>query len=106
MNVTELRVGNYVNFGIVNEPIEVLSINPNSTTIEMASPIPLTEDWLLKFGFDKCGIDDEIRYYKDEYYIEFMSFKIQEVTICNLKYVHQLQNLYFALTQEELKYDN
>lgn len=75
-------------------------------------PISLTEEWLLKFVFEKR----DNRYYKDRYMIEQglsqffdngMSFRItinnaQSVHANSIKYVHQLQNLYYALTGEEL----
>lgn len=75
-------------------------------------PIELTEEWLIKFGF---------KYDDDEY--EFMSLELlsglkihsdisDKFSICTLvlnrkmtigiEYVHQLQNLYFALTGKEL----
>ena len=110
MKASNLRIGNYVNFGIVNEPIKVLSINPSSTTIEMAQPIPLTEEWLLKFGFSrdpKIGGDRiEFRVYR----FDVLTFNtnhgwwhnLQHLNATPLDYVHQLQNLFFALTGEEL----
>ena len=74
--------------------------------------IPLTEDWLIKLGFfEKYGscynrlniklftlIDSE----DDDGNLkgEFIFDGTLEV-----KYVHQLQNLYFALTNGELKYN-
>lgn len=91
-------------------------------------PIPLTEEWLLKFGFKKYpNLRDTFR---QEYYDAF-KLDIDEHTIisfsipigynhnirCNydksyrseekkqsyrVKHIHQLQNLYFALTGEEL----
>lgn len=69
------------------------------------NPIPLTEEWLLKFGFDN-------KYNKDKFTIipkgilnyengrtYFNSWTILEK---QPDYVHELQNLYFALTGEEL----
>lgn len=76
----------------------------DSNTIK---PIELTEEWLMKFGFIK----------KDEGYGILTSMK-QAVLIsfgnhnCSInglsfnnptKYVHQLQNLFFALIGEELE---
>lgn len=76
-----------------------------------AEPIPLTEEWLLKFHFDKfdegsySGIwmqdkterclsrGDEGYYYSD---LNGQPYSR------NIKYVHQIQNLFFALTGEEL----
>ena len=74
-------------------------------------PIPLTEEWLLKFGFNKDLIgwdligwdkgDFDLRQYGNEsgyrdYGLQFSGLGIEII------YVHQLQNLYFALTGEEL----
>ena len=66
-------------------------------------PIPLTEEWLLKFGFTK-----EVLGWKhwnlDLYlYLDNGCFESEQLPMfIYLKYVHQLQNLYFALTNEEL----
>lgn len=76
-------------------------------------PIPITSDWLLKFGFERI---DHIGGYS------FWSTKRKKnsrhsgitiyssyTTVGNnsmvkhCEYVHQLQNLYFALTGEELE---
>jgi hypothetical protein len=67
-------------------------------------PIPLTEDWLLKFGFEKtfitkihCNFNKgTFSLLKRDNHIEIWYENI------NVQYVHQLQNLYFALTNEEL----
>jgi hypothetical protein len=84
--------------------------------------IPLTEEWLLKFGFEKfgsAGLVNRIGYYSISL-IDSLSehpsalqiwtgtapvfhISIEEYGYSNnIKYVHQLQNLYFALTGEEL----
>ena len=75
-------------------------------------PIPLTEEWLLKFGFEKQMI--KINDYTDFAYecifesYEFALYQelewsdIQKIILHTVKYVHQLQNLYYALTGEEL----
>ncbi len=73
---------------------------------ELIKPIPLTEKWLLKFGFESYDVEykyasrwlniekSENGYVKlaDDYFIDSFEFK----------HVHQLQNLYFALSNEEL----
>ena len=103
MKVAELRIGNYVydtqdHCNITIVPIDFQGNN-------MFTPIPLTEEWLLKFGFDieytKGGF---LRWQKGEFklldrrlpYPQFHSPKA-----C-IEYVHSLQNLYFALTNTEL----
>jgi hypothetical protein len=58
-------------------------------------PIPLTEEWLLKFGFIWHGDIKILKGYLNNY--------VDGNGETHLKYVHQLQNLYFALTNEELK---
>lgn len=74
--------------------------------------IPLTEEWLLKFGFEKKA---DYQFSNMQLVVEFwkilnkkidVRFKInvnESVIICEIHYVHQLQNLYFALCGEELE---
>ena len=67
--------------------------------------IPLTEEWLLKLGFKwknhamRLG-KYAIRQQVDGWFM-YLSNESLNFTI-HLKYVHQLQNLYFALTGKEL----
>jgi hypothetical protein len=91
--------------------------------IDAFSPIPLTEEWLLKFGFTKGPESFFISHNDLTYHLEsradvgfkdggyFMGIRYDDweqdpVTIqkftYDVKYVHQLQNLYFALTSQEL----
>lgn len=64
-------------------------------------PIPLTEEWLLKFGYDLITEN----YYAISGHLIWIC---NDLFICDkngiiLKHVHQLQNLYFALTGCELE---
>jgi hypothetical protein len=135
MDAKELRIGNYyaiaLEDGIHYPKIEELKINEfgnyssNGHNLELAAkPIPLTEEWLFKFGFLKGATKDfnfnnlNCRYGKAYIFCNhllnsnFRSTGIaiedehenQEMSIGlnNIEYVHQLQNLYFALTGEEL----
>ena len=71
--------------------------------------IPLTEEWLIKFGFKKTWFG----YENISTGIEIEPLENEDYTICinaneyhigeNFKYVHQLQNIYFALTNKELE---
>ena len=83
--------------------------------IERINPIPLTEEWLVKFGFEKVNdnfMTIESYHYENKncwIYLIADGFELELNTLSernNLcrtyKYVHQLQNLYFALTGEEL----
>ena len=68
-------------------------------------PIPLTEEWLLKFGFesdDEFIFEKDIRICKTKQGYVYFDFSVMD-PICDVKYVHQLQNLHFALTGEELE---
>lgn len=117
----ELRIGNIVE-PITMSPIMVTGITQQKTldgifTLifvdygesflqEHLNPIPLTEEWLIKFGFE-CF--QEGWYGINPYALQFeFTWNIYDGIIrwkgsavkCN--YVHQLQNLYFALTGTEL----
>jgi hypothetical protein len=105
MKANELRLGNLV---IDGHDVEVV----NYRMIEMLvknqaefDPIPLTEEWVEKFGFHFKG-DDEYRL-DGEYHLEKESrgaydFYFVDGWLGTIKYVHQLQNLFYALTRKEL----
>ena len=122
MKAIELRMGN-IALNSSNEAVTVREISNTlvRTTpddihlISELKPIPLTEDILLKCGFEKAGYG---RYHS----LEFKGFRkglydvfllengsitfmdnVFEKLITSVKHVHQLQNLYFALCGEELE---
>ena len=73
--------------------------------LDSVSPITITEEWLEKFGFISNPYED--RYEIEDFHIhcdKTKGFLDLWVTNCrvDLKYIHQLQNLYFALTGKEL----
>jgi len=113
MKATEFRLGNLIytkkyNFDIekyethvteFNSTLFILMINKN----KIFEPIPLTEEWLLKFGFEKIDHIHKDNYFKKNWLCcESLSFDWRGGYIGRIGYVHQLQNLYFALTGEEL----
>lgn len=101
---------------------------------EFIKPVPLTEDWLIKFGlvaleehewknriFNVSGKSVNYTYdydlLEDKYFLKIEVVKslegeirrigIEDVPggfshVSDIKFVHQLQNLYFALTGNEL----
>ena len=76
---------------------------PPNYTHSSIEPIPLTEEWLLKFGFVKDKLTN-FDYYKDDFEIHLPNyFKYKDSILNKIKHVHQLQNLYHALTGKELK---
>ena len=105
MKAEELRIGNWIN-GFEGIPVMV-----NKNTIwnwdETIEPIPITEEWLEMFGFewDKARMIFTEQIYSIERLSDggmFFNYDTQH-EIAKIKYVHQLQNLYFALTNTELK---
>jgi hypothetical protein len=125
INFKELRLDNYICINNNLHPCRVKEITMSSVivesikenysepTINSMNPIPLTEEWLLKFGFERHHFDysNGVIYIKDvpnnnEFKWGVYPFELGSGFIINksknLKYVHQLQNLYFALTNEEL----
>jgi hypothetical protein len=115
----ELRIGNLVNFGCISgiypsQNSYQIIFGGLSVEVENIKPIQLTEEWLLKFGFEKLVNNKKCNLYhqKDSRFLFALSKNnVRHVTILNesthivntaFKYVHQLQNLYFALTGEEL----
>ena len=70
MEAKELRIGNYVYLPINNNEyfqIEQGDFCSNNiadySVAEFCQPIPLTEEWLLKFGAEKVTYDDGSGYY-------------------------------------------
>jgi hypothetical protein len=118
MKASELRLGNLVMDGKDIEQVNARMIDMLVKIEADFDPIPLTEEWLLKFGFDKVGIaltsiaiaplNLPCTFNLPNTPFSFCQGKLILTTgtgdFCvNIEYVHQLQNLYFALTGEELK---
>ena len=100
MKASELRIGNIVKQGIIESiGISLIQVSDTIYESEVIEPIQLTEEWLLKFGFRK--VYKTCYQYKDFILDDRFIMMDIDITI-QLKYVHQLQNLYFALTGEEL----
>lgn len=112
MKAEELRIGNWVVWNFSLEEIQVTADTFNNSF----SGIPLTEEWLLRFGFDE-GTEPMEFYIKDYIFGVALDHKVDGIlsgapplhiwdgsfTGAPCLYVHQIQNLYFALTGEELK---
>jgi len=120
INPRDLRLGNLVEhevFGVV-EVVAIykhaIDVSKDGKTKEwfagsIEKPIPLIEEWLLRFGAIVYEFDNGL---PNQYRIGERLFVIRENQITDygssvvLKYVHQLQNLYFSLTQTELTLSN
>ncbi len=113
---------------------DIYELDSSETLDYVCEGIPLTEEWLLKFGFEKekitkwngNGFDYQPKHswtertpYSHKNNVEYRiekwtydngltfenqdSFVFHDDTLIKCDFVHQLQNLYFALTNQELK---
>ncbi len=123
MKASELRIGNYLDFdgricfieAIDKQGVEVKFLdNGEEEWIDLFqfSPIQITEEWALKFGFEKKN--NEVFIFKNliklniwnkecELYLGDRTLVRWMVWDLDIIQIHQLQNLYFALTGEELE---
>jgi hypothetical protein len=129
MKLNELRIGNYIKLMMNDEEFAMVQVTLNDLDAVdnkkgVYEPLPLKEDWLLKHGFfvenfdyaipiSECKVvwltlipqDEECTAYsvcvtqtdKDE--------EDQTAFLSDISYVHQVQNLYFALTGKELEHE-
>jgi hypothetical protein len=116
MKAQELRIGNLVSFYGTKDFITVINtddkdfefINTTSysnISLEDLKPIPLTEEILLTCGFEKDE-DNIFKISKSIYLLDsgFIQIALGYAPIINIKckYVHQLQNFYYSLYEQEL----
>lgn len=109
MNASDLRIGNYVKgvrvgkvktiFSTHFQVDDINSVSLGYSIQDKFEPIPLTEEWLIKFGFTKNFEEYSTKHLKIGKRVNKKGFYYGGREI---KHVHQLQNLYFALTGEEL----
>lgn len=99
MKASELRIGNLIYSKGLKENIKVeysLLSNNDDCMNYLYNPIPLTDEWLVKFGFKK-GVKGWFKTLDNN-----LKFNLYMYNRSLYLSVHQLQNLYFALTNEEL----
>jgi len=144
MNANELRIGNLIQIKLGeieiakveeltlqtenNNQYYILKTNLLSNNsdwvdpIDSFEPIPITDEWLLKFGFVKqknyykksTGISSYSWFRRGSHFFTIEKYDYIDYgetwhptlnfdNIINvIQYVHQLQNIYFALRCEEL----
>lgn len=110
MKAEEVRIGNLVMSKGAQVTVGHISVYGDTQWLNDAGGIPLTWEWLIKLGFTGSvdsgfGKDAiELNYITTDDHFEFeYRTSSKGWMIVPVKYVHQLQNLYFALTGEELK---
>lgn len=126
MDSKELRIGNWVKY---KDAFTRIEDGVDIDASEAYSPIKISEEWLLSFGFidyrtlphrstKKAYYDIEIGCYLREWNLDSKHSKLRLLFIEGdrfhnvispgngsvwVRYVHQLQNLFFALTGRELE---
>ncbi len=129
MKLTDLKIGNYIQTpngideirGLINRNCfkDVFLVKNSDIEIEDVKPIPLTEKWLLKLGFDDSehkkgytGLE-----YRSNVILDFVltkplvmgewqkdyCFELIQHRFVEIKYIHELQNLYHVLKGKDLK---
>lgn len=117
MKSTELRIGNFVGRNLKELPENFFRVlerdrNNHYFDIDVMEPIPLTEEWLRRFGFANITKDSDINvHYElkvDGWSIEYEIAKgyfecFLEGIRLDKSDVHSLQNLYFVICGKELE---
>jgi hypothetical protein len=115
----DLRIGNILNYDIAEGDTlptridwqDLKWISEDEVGFNLVhSPIPLTNELLLQLGFEHKLINGRINTYtKGDFQYRYSPYKkglthrlLGSMKSNKITYVHQLQNLYFALTNQEL----
>lgn len=127
IKANEIRVGNFINEKVLGN-VKILEIHTKVVIVEAINltvnkekiaqqytlslnhiePIEVTDyDILLKFGFE-TKIDDMYLIFGNLFFVKFNDDEYVHLndvkcnTIYSYKYLHELQNVYFSLTGQEL----
>lgn len=121
INREELRIGNWVNgshngfskdvviYDFDRNSIQHTDETNNALPLSSFMPIELTEEWLIEFGWikydkflSKTWAESGLEVIVFSTYYEKYRYQLAKGRSKVLYSVHQLQNLYFALTNKEL----
>ncbi len=119
INVRELKIGNYVECPL--EGIKKITSGQEIDTIleKEFMPVHLSEDILAKCHFADSGNDNTGKYFRHprtsiaialkdgiyffRYWEKIGDFTLRSKVTVDIEYLHQLQNLYYCLTGQELE---
>jgi hypothetical protein len=111
IQTNELRIGNwlldehgkYFNVGSIQKNFH--GVNINNKYPGLIEPIHLTNEILVQCGFENGVLGNfKIGYDGDDFVKQQFSVPFED-RLLKVKYLHQLQNLYYALTGKELSID-
>jgi|ERR1035437_1465024 hypothetical protein len=115
INAKDLRIGNIIQRDGNIVVVGWGTLKAMNEGIDIGSPIPLTDEWMLKFGFEKHEKNHgaPIGGNYTDFYFDGYVFN-QDVSGAwylsgynwntkHFAYVHELQNLFFALSGYELE---
>lgn len=122
MKATELRIGNFLKNKHIIEPVQVSNIDFQETikigfwrnvineTMNLSAfePILITEEWLEKLGLEKSVHGEYWNLQMIGWFTKYTSeegvysYNVGQFKVCDFKYVHDLQNLYYSITGNEL----
>lgn len=133
IEVTNIRIGNTIRLYANYEDYEDITVTLQDLTLINTKqghfePTPITEEWLLKFGFEKTYEPDSPEWRislglgsGQELFLEYPEREYIDIGVkrtnphkktedfCyfkDIRYVHQLQNLFNSLTGKELNLIN
>ena len=110
IDVKELRIGNLNIWGSEVCEVDADQLSSMQWGGQESEPIPLTEEWLVKFGWGKsdehelCDNSSDIIFTYD-WHFKKLAIEIgnEGMYLDHIKHVHSLQNLYKWLTGTELE---
>lgn len=118
VKANELRIGNWVygfktEWSIQEQDFRMLDTDTNQLPYD---PIPVTQKWLEGLGFEDgklllhLDVHMQVDIGSEGAMVYLMRIPAPEdfisygVIAASIKYVHQLQNIYFSLTEKELTF--
>lgn len=107
IKANELRIGNWVHAFKTEWSIQGDDFKYEEMPYD---PIPLTREIIESCGFEKHtlgynSLNSNINLYQMKEGLPILPCWKENVIGKEIKYLHQLQNLYFALTQTEIEFD-